>query len=83
MRPQVARGSTNRLEVSLQEVIQELHKRGWSQRKIAWELSVNRETVAACVLALMPAISTSGSVGKIEANPAIPIPGSEVKRHTQ
>ncbi|MBL9191621.1 MAG: helix-turn-helix domain-containing protein [Opitutaceae bacterium] len=50
----------NRLEVSLQQAIQALHERGWSQRRIARELSVNRETVAGYVHALNPAISTPG-----------------------
>ena len=36
----------NRLEVSLQQAIIALHGRGWSQRRIARELQINRETVA-------------------------------------
>jgi len=51
----------NRLEVSLQQAIQALHERGWSQRRFARELSVNRETVAGYVHALNPAIPISGS----------------------
>ena len=43
--------------------IQTLLQRGWSQRRIARELGVNRETVARYAAALdpKPAISTAGS----------------------
>ena len=58
MRLRVARGSMSRLEVSLLQAIQALHVRDWSQRRIALELSVNRETVAGNVHAIDPAIST-------------------------
>ena len=53
----------NRLEVSLQQAIIALHGRGWSQRRIARELHINRETVAVHVHAAKPAISTTGSNG--------------------
>jgi len=43
--------------------MQVLHGRGWSQRRIARELSVNRETVAGYVRVANPAISTPGSTG--------------------
>lgn len=69
----------NRLEVSLQQAIQALHERGWSQRRIARELSVNRETVAGYVHALKPAISTPGSASVGDPNPAISTPGSGEK----
>ena len=36
----------NRLKMALSETIQSLSQRGWSQRRIARELKVNRETVA-------------------------------------
>ena len=36
----------NRLKMALIETIQSLHQRGWSQRRIARELNVDRETVA-------------------------------------
>jgi len=79
VRLQVARGCMNRLEVSLQQAIQALHERGWSQRRIARELSVNRETVAGYVHALKPAISTLGSTSVGDPNPAISTPGSGEK----
>lgn len=77
----VARGSMNRLEVSLQQAIQVLHERGWSQRRIARQQSVNRERVAGYVPALKPAISTTGSGDKVEPNEPCR-PGFEGNRHT-
>ena len=37
----------NRLKMALADDIKKLHKQGWSQRRIARELNVNRDTVAA------------------------------------
>jgi DNA-binding NarL/FixJ family response regulator len=48
----------NQLEVSLQQTIIVLHGRGWSQRRIARELKLDRGTVAGYVRAAKPAIST-------------------------
>src|SRR5689334_12628601 len=36
----------NLLKMAITETIRSLHRRGWSQRRIAEELGVNRETVA-------------------------------------
>ena len=36
----------NLLKMAISETIRTLHRRGWSQRRIADELGVNRETVA-------------------------------------
>src|SRR6516165_1335950 len=36
----------NLLKMAISETIRTLHRRGWSQRRIAAELGVNRETVA-------------------------------------
>lgn len=36
----------NRLEMALVDSIFAFHKKGWSQRRIARELNINRETVA-------------------------------------
>jgi DNA-binding NarL/FixJ family response regulator len=36
----------NLLKMALVEAIRALHARGWSQRPIAGELGINRETVA-------------------------------------
>jgi len=66
----------NRLEVSLQQAIITLHGRGWSQRRIARELQINRETVAVHVHAAKPAISTTGSESGGSVNPAISTTGS-------
>lgn len=67
----------NRLEVSLQQAIHALHARGWSQRRIARELTVDRGTVAVHVRPAKPAISTLGSEGAGEPKPAISTPGSD------
>ena len=37
---------SNLLKVAMIETIQSLHGRGWSQRRIARELGIDRETVA-------------------------------------
>jgi transposase len=67
----------NQLEVSLQQTINALHDRGWSQRRIARELELDRGTVAGYVRAAKPAISTPGSAAGPNAEPAISTPGSE------
>src|SRR5512144_2126826 len=36
----------NLLKMAVRETIRTLHRRGWSQRRIADELGINRETVA-------------------------------------
>src|SRR5512135_1629679 len=36
----------NLLKMAIRETISTLHRRGWSQRRIADELGINRETVA-------------------------------------
>src|SRR3954470_2452656 len=36
----------NLLKMAVSETIRTLHRRGWSQRRIADELGINRETVA-------------------------------------
>jgi len=36
----------NLLKMAISETIRTLHLRGWSQRRIAAELGINRETVA-------------------------------------
>src|SRR5690606_7841901 len=52
----------NRLEVSLQQTIIILARRGWSQRRIARELAVDRETVKRYAPAAKPATNpTAGS----------------------
>jgi len=82
----------NRLKMAQQQTIVTLAQRGWSQRRIADEVGVNRETVARYVqlartAAANPAISITGSAAQVLAaagpgpdpplsNPAISITGS-------
>jgi transposase len=51
-------GMSNVLKVSLQATIYSLHGRGWSRRRIARELGIDRETVGRYLLLAKPAIST-------------------------
>ena len=51
---------SNVLKVSLQTTIYSLAQRGWSQRRIAKELGVNRETVGRYLRLPKPAISITG-----------------------
>ena len=71
---------SNVLRVSLQTTIYSLADRGWSQRRIARELGINRETVGRYLCLTQkakPAISTPGSGGDSESKPAILTAGSE------
>ena len=58
----------NRLKVVIVETILRLHASGWSQRRIARELAIDRETVRRYVrcggTAAKPAISPAGSVAE-------------------
>jgi transposase len=51
---------SNVLEVSLQTTIYSLAQRGWSQRRIAKESGINRETVGRYLRLPKPAISIAG-----------------------
>src|SRR2546428_10984776 len=57
----------NWLKMAIVETIQRLHASGWSQRRIARELAIDRETVRRYVgcgeTAAKPAISPAGSLG--------------------
>jgi hypothetical protein len=53
-------GMSNVLKVSLQATIYSLHDRGWSRRRIARELGIDRETVGRYLQLAKPAISTAG-----------------------
>ena len=64
---------SNSLKVSLQTTIYSLDGRGWSRRRIARELGIDRETVGRYLRLAKPAISTTG----LAAKPAIPTAGSE------
>lgn len=70
----------NQLNVSLQHSITTLAAHGWSHRRIARELDVNRETVGKYLrlAKAKPAISTPGAVADPAAKPAILTSGSEV-----
>jgi predicted transcriptional regulator len=60
--------------VNLQTTIYSLADRGWSQRRIARELGINRETVGRYLRLAekaKAAISTSESDGDSESKPAI------------
>jgi transposase len=73
---------SNLLKMAVSETIRTLHRRGWSQRRIADALGINRETVARHLrqaeLPSKPAIAPPGSTTFHGASkPAIAPPGSE------
>ena len=68
---------SNVLKVSLQTTIGSLYDRGWSQRRIARELGIDRETVGRYLrLRAKPAISTTGGQDAAESKPAISTTGN-------
>ena len=66
----------NELNVNLQHSILTLAGNGWSNRRIARELDINRETVGKYLLLARskPAISTPGSEPDPDSKPAISTP---------
>jgi transposase len=74
----------NILNVSLQHSILTLAAHGWSHRRIARELDLNRETVGRYLRLARskPAISTPGSEADPTAKPAISTPGSMTGRQS-
>ena len=68
---------SNLLKVSLQTTIYSLADRGWSQRRIASELGINRETVGRYLRLAKPANSIAGSEEGADRKPAISITGKE------
>lgn len=78
----------NLLEVNHQQAILSLRARGWSQRRIARELGIHRETVGkysrsaqaipAIAAALAQTIVAAGAAALAEAKPAIPTLGSDL-----
>src|ERR1700739_4089321 len=77
---------SNVQKVSLQTTKYSLANRGWSQRRIARELGINRETVGRYLCLAQkakPAISTPGSEGNSEAKPAILTAGPEGSRESK
>src|SRR6266705_5180105 len=71
----------NRLKMDIQQAISTLSRSGWSQRRIARELGIDRETVARYrrldhqVKEPKPAIPPAGSEAVPEANPALAMTG--------
>jgi transposase len=74
---------SNVLKVSLQTTIYSLRDRGWSRRRIARELGIDRETVGRYLQLANAAISTPGLEGVREANPAISTTGPGRGRKSQ
>ena len=79
---------SNRLKVAMIDVILSFHRRGWSQRRIAIELDINRETVARYLKqareAPKPAIAPPGSSDlEIAANAAVSTLASASDRVSQ
>src|SRR5271157_925780 len=74
----------NQLKMDIQQTISTLSRSGWSQRRIARELGIDRETVARYrrlarqTGAPEPAVSPAGSEPIERPNPAIVHVGSEV-----
>ena len=80
---------SNHLEMAMIHSIMTLHQRGWSQRRIARELDIDRETVARHLLSAKaasdgsnpPPGSKAGGAGVEDSKPATaaanPPPGSE------
>jgi ParB-like chromosome segregation protein Spo0J len=77
---------SNVLKVSLQTTRYSLADREWSQRRIARELGINRETIGRYLRLAgnaKPAISTPGVEGSSESKPAISTGGKSVGRKSQ
>jgi len=70
-------GMSNVLKVSLQATIYGLHGRGWSRRRIARELGMNRETVGRYLLLAKPAISIAGKSVSLASKKSPVGPGGE------
>jgi transposase len=67
---------SNRLKMTKVQAVMALHQRGWSQRRIARELGIDRETVGR-YLSAKPAIVHIGSQDENTSKPAIVHTGSE------
>jgi transposase len=74
---------SNSLKVSLRTTIYSLSDRGWSRRRIARELGIDRETVGRYLRLAKPAISTTGLEEAGEAKPAISTTGFEEAGETK
>ena len=82
--PGLHKSAMNELNVSLQHSIITLAGNGWSHRRIARELDINRETVGRYLRLAKskPAISTPGSESAPAPEPAISTPGSTAGRQS-
>ena len=82
--PGLLLGAMNELKVNLQHSILTLAGNGWSNRRIARELGINRETVGKYLLLARPkpAISTPGSEPDPNSKPAISTAGSTAGRQS-
>ena len=69
----------NQLKVANVLSIKTLHDQGWSQRRIARELGVNRETVARHLKE--NAKSIAAAAGPVDSKPAKAPPGSDPNNH--
>jgi len=69
----------NQLNVSLLHSITTLAAQGWSHRRIACELDINRQTVGRYLrfLESKPATALAGAAAEAEVNPANVLTGSE------
>jgi predicted transcriptional regulator len=70
---------SNVLKVSLQTTIYSLAERGWSQRRIASELGINRETVRRYLRLGKPAISITGSEEEADRKSSHSITGEQAE----
>jgi transposase-like protein len=66
----------NQLKVNEQQAIVALAARGWSRRRIARELGIDRGTVRKYLEPAKPAIPTAGSDAGTDSKPAISTAGS-------
>ena len=82
--PGLLLSAMNELNVNLQHSILTLAGNGWSNRRIARELGINRETVGKYLMLARakPAISTPGSEPDPDSKPAISTAGSAAGRQS-
>jgi hypothetical protein len=62
----------NLLKMAISETVRALHRRGWSQRRIAAELGINRETVARHIRRADPPSKPANAPLGSEENPGTP-----------
>jgi len=67
----------NQLKMAEQKAIEALAEKGWSQRRIARELGIHRETVSRYLRRVQRTGETGRVEGKSVSKPAISIPGAQ------